>query len=70
MTTIPESMFQGSQNLATLNPANGALKDVETIGNNAFKETALTGDPLKGNAGLTEIGEGAFAGTHVGAPSE
>ena len=70
MTTIPESMFQGSQNLATLNPANGALKDVETIGNNAFKETALTGDPLKGNAGLTEIGDGAFAGTHVGAPAE
>ena len=70
LTSIPNGMFNGASNLNSLKNPDGTQENVfdkvDTIGDNAFKDTALSNDdPLKGS-NVISVGEGAFQGTDIG----
>ena len=70
LTSIPNGMFHGASNLNSLKNPDGTQENVfdkvDTISDNAFKDTALSNDdPLKGSS-VTSVGNGAFQGTDIG----
>ena len=58
---IPDSCFEGSGVIKITNF--GSLSKLETIGKNAFKNSALTEATLPD--GLKQIGHSAFSGSHI-----
>ena len=59
---IADSTFLNCTSLETLNGTESVLSNVAKIGDDAFKNTKLNFDPIKGATSLTSIGTGAFEG--------
>ena len=71
LTNIGDNAFSGNESLKNVATSsadgsavtNGRLPStVETVGDNAFANTGISGDIFAGNDSLKEIGDGAFSG--------
>ena len=67
ITSIGDSAFTGTGAVSADEGFEITLpSSVSTIGKDAFKDTALTGNPLDENTGITSVGSGAFQNTDIG----